>query len=82
LKVYPNFFSYFKEENIEENFEELKKYSHLLVEAPCTIFENTHRMLEEIDGYGGISLKTHEIFPFFSWIRVHPKLCVLEKNIG
>ena len=74
-----NDWSYLKTEKIEGNFEELQKYSHLLVEAPCTIFENTHRIVEEINGYGGISLKTHDIFPFFSWIIVRPKLCVLER---
>ncbi|CAB4006578.1 dol-P-Man:Man(7) c(2)-PP-Dol alpha-1,6-mannosyltransferase isoform X1, partial [Paramuricea clavata] len=61
-----NDWRYFKKENIEGNFEELEEYSHLIVEAPCGIFEKTHRIVEEIHGFGGISLRTCDIFPYIS----------------
>ncbi|XP_028398141.1 dol-P-Man:Man(7)GlcNAc(2)-PP-Dol alpha-1,6-mannosyltransferase-like [Dendronephthya gigantea] len=74
-----NDWRYLKKENIEQNLEELEKFTHLIVEAPCEIFENTHKMLEEIYGFGGISLETRDNFPYFSVVKMIPKLCILEK---
>ena len=71
--------SYWKTEDIDENFEELLKYSHLVVEAPCRNFEKTHRVIEEIHGFGGISPRADKKFPYISLVRMVPKLCVLEK---
>jgi hypothetical protein len=74
------FCRYLKKENIEGNFEELEEYSHLIAEAPCGILEKTHRIVEEIHGFGGISLRTCDIFPYISLVRMTPKLCILEKE--
>ena len=74
-------FSYNKTENLEGR-PALLLFTHLLIETPCTntTFDNTHDVLEEISGFRRIFPQITNTFPYFSFVQLKPRLCILQRK--
>ena len=70
---------YSKEENIDASSPELQNFTHLIREAPCSAFSNTHDVMSVIVGFHKMHFNFKSLKDFFH-VDILEKLCILQRK--
>ncbi|EDO48762.1 predicted protein [Nematostella vectensis] len=70
---------YSKAENISVDSREMLAFTHLLAEAPCSHFYQTHVLLDVVPGFTRVSLSLRDA-PLVIQVHTEPKICILKRK--